>query len=45
MPAVFPVLEVIHGVGQAGGGLCQVGGVDLCDVTETDDFGALAPRG
>lgn len=39
--AVRPGLEAIHGVGQAGTGLGEIGGVDLADVAQADH---LAPR-
>ena len=40
-----PVLETIHRVGQARGGLGQVRGVDLLDVAQADDLGAGAGTG
>src|SRR5512142_1765616 len=40
MPAVFPALEAVHHIGQAGAALGEVGRVDLRDVAETDDLGA-----
>src|SRR5690606_16408037 len=43
--AVAPVLEAVHGVGQAGGGFGEVGRVDLLDVAHADDLGAGAGAG
>src|SRR5690606_4237871 len=43
--AVGPVLEPVHGVGQARGGFGQVGRVDLFDVAQADDLGAGAGAG
>src|SRR3546814_7787911 len=42
--AVGPVLESVHGVGQAGRGLGEIGRVDLLDVAQAHDLGARAGR-
>ena len=40
MPAVFPILKPVHHRGQAGGGLGEIGCVDLGDVAQAYDLGA-----
>ena len=45
MPAVLPLLEAVHDVGQTGGSFRQIGRVDLGDVAEADDLAAGAGAG
>src|SRR5579864_9356684 len=39
MPGMGPAAEAVHGVGEAGGHLGEIGAVDLRDVAETGELG------